>query len=129
MGNSGIKKAYDTGKGTITIRGKVEIVENKDSNELIITEVPYQVNTSDLITRIAELVRDKVVEGISDLREETSFQDGMKIVIELKRDANPNVVLNNLYKHTQLQTSYGINMLMLHQGKPTTKLKSIISNI
>lgn len=129
LGNSGIKKAYDTGKGTITIRGKVEIVENKDSNELIITEVPYQVNTSDLITRIAELVRDKVVEGISDLREETSFQDGMKIVIELKRDANPNVVLNNLYKHTQLQTSYGINMLMLHQGKPQLlSLKSIISN-
>lgn len=129
LGNSGIKKAYDTGKGTITIRGKVEIVENKDRNELIITEVPYQVNTSDLITRIAELVRDKVVEGISDLREETSFQDGMKIVIELKRDANPNVVLNNLYKHTQLQTSYGINMLMLHQGKPQLlSLKSIISN-
>lgn len=129
LGNSGIKKAYETGRGTITIRGKVDIVEKKDRYDLIITEVPYQVNTSSLITRIAELVRDKIIEGISDLREETSFQDGMKIVIELKRDANPNVVLNNLYKHTQLQSSYGINMLMLHQGKPQIMgLKDIISN-
>ena len=129
LGNSGIKKAYETGKGTITIRGKVDVVEKKDRYELIITEVPYQVNTSALITRIAELVRDKVIEGIADLREETSFQDGMKIVIELKRDANPNVVLNNLYKHTQLQTSYGINMLMLYQGKPQILgLKEIIGN-
>ncbi len=128
LGNSGIKKAYETGKGTITIRGKVDVVENKDRYDLIITEVPYQVNTSALITRIAELVRDKIIDGISDLREETSFKDGMKIVIELKRDANPNVVLNNLYKHTQLQTSYGINMLMLHQGKPQILgLKDIIS--
>lgn len=129
LGNSGIKKAYETGKGTITIRGKVDVVEKKDRYELVITEVPYQVNTSSLITRIAELVRDKIIEGISDLREETSFEDGMKIVIELKRDANPNVVLNNLYKHTQLQVSYGINMLMLHQGKPQVLgLKEIISN-
>lgn len=128
LGNSGIKKAYETGKGTITIRGKVDVVENKDRYDLIITEVPYQVNTSALITRIAELVRDKIIDGIADLREETSFKDGMKIVIELKRDANPNVVLNNLYKHTQLQTSYGINMLMLHQGKPQILgLKNIIS--
>ncbi len=128
LGNSGIKKAYETGKGTITIRGKVDVVENKDRYDLIITEVPYQVNTSALITRIAELVRDKVIDGIADLREETSFKDGMKIVIELKRDANPNVVLNNLYKHTQLQTTYGINMLMLHQGKPEILgLKNIIS--
>jgi len=129
LGNSGIKKAYETGKGTISIRGKVDIVEKKDRYELIITEVPYQVNTSSLITKIAELVRDKVIEGIADLREETSFQDGMKIVIELKRDANPNVVLNNLYKHTQLQSSYGINTLMLYQGKPQIMgLKEIISN-
>lgn len=129
LGNSGIKKAYDTGKGTITIRGKVDIIEKKEHSELIITEVPYQVNTSALITRIAELVRDKVIDGIADLREETSFQDGMKIVIELKRDANANVVLNNLYKHTPLQTSYGINMLMLLHGKPQTLgLKDIIAN-
>jgi len=129
LGNSGIKKAYETGKGTITLRGKVDIIEKKDRAELVITEVPYQVNTSTLITRIAELVRDKAIDGISDLREETSFADGLKIVIELKRDANPNVVLNNLYKHTQLQTSYGINMLMLNQGTPQILgLKSIISN-
>ena len=129
LGNSGIKKAFETGKGTISIRGKVDIVEKKDRFELIITEVPYQVNTTSLITKIAELVRDKVIEGISDLREETSFQDGMKIVLELKRDANPNVVLNNLYKHTPLQSSYGINMLMLYQGKPQIMgLKDIISN-
>ena len=129
LGNSGIKKAFETGKGTITIRGKVDVVEKKDRYELIITEVPYQVNTSDLIKRIAEIVRDKVIDGIADLREETSFKDGMKILIELKRDANPNVVLNNLYKHTQLQSSYGINMLMLHQGRPQTLgLKDIVSN-
>ena len=129
LGNSGIKRAYDTGKGTITIRGKVNIVEKKEHAELVITEVPYQVNTSALITRIAELVRDKIIDGIADLREETSFQDGMKIVIELKRDANPNVVLNNLYKNTQLQSSYGINMLMLLHGKPQILgLKDIISN-
>jgi len=129
LGNSGIKKAFETGKGTISIRGKVDIVEKKDRYELIITEVPYQVNTTALIQKIAELVRDKVIEGIADLREETSFQDGMKIVLELKRDANPNVVLNNLYKHTQLQSSYGINMLMLYQGKPQIMgLKDVISN-
>lgn len=129
LGNSGIKKAFETGKGTISIRGKVDIVEKKDRYELIITEVPYQVNTTALIQKIAELVRDKVIEGISDLREETSFQDGMKIVLELKRDANPNVVLNNLYKHTPLQSSFGINMLMLYQGKPQIMgLKEVISN-
>ena len=128
LGNSGIKKAYETGKGTITIRGKVDIVEKKDRYELIITEVPYKVNTSTLITKIAELVRDKIIDGIADLREETSFDDGMKIVIELKRDANPNIVLNNLYKHTNLQFSYGINMLMLDQGTPKILgLKDIIS--
>lgn len=129
LGNSGIKKAYDTGKGTITIRGKADIVEKKDRYEIIITEVPYQVNTSALITKIAELVRDKVIDGIADLREETSFQDGMKILIELKRDVNPNVVLNNLYKHTPLQTTYGINNLMLYQGKPQIMgLRDIIAN-
>jgi len=128
LGNSGIKRAYETGKGSITIRGKADIIEKKERFEIVITEVPYQVNTSMLITRIAELVRDKILEGIADLREETSFQDGMKIVLELKRDANPNVVLNNLYKHTQLQSSYGINFLMLHDGKPKTLgLKEIIA--
>lgn len=129
LGNSGIKKAYETGKGSITIRGKVDTVEKKDRYELVITEVPYQVNTTALITKIAELVRDKILEGISDLREETSFKDGMRIVLELKRDVNPNVVLNNLYKHTPLQVSYGINMLMLWHGKPQLLgLKEILVN-
>jgi DNA gyrase subunit A len=129
LGNSGIKRAYETGKGSITIRGKVETIERKDRYELVITQVPYQVNTSNLITKIAELVRDKAIDGIADLREETSFQEGMKIVIELKKDANPSVVLNNLYKHTQLQVSYGINMLMLYEGKPQTLgIKEVISN-
>lgn len=129
LGNSGIRKAYETGKGSITIRGKVETIEKKDRYELVITEVPYQVNTTALITKIAELVRDKVLEGIADLREETSFKDGMRIVLELKRDANPNVVLNNLYKHTPLQVSYGINMLMLWHGKPQLLgLKEVLGN-
>lgn len=129
LGNSGIKKAYDTGKGSITIRGKVNTIEKNGKYDLVITEVPYQVNTTALITKIAELVRDKMIDGIADLREETSFKDGMKIVLELKKDANPSVVLNNLYKHTQLQSSYGINMLMLYQGKPVTLgLKDVIKN-
>ncbi|MEG2351107.1 MAG: DNA gyrase subunit A [Bacilli bacterium] len=129
LGNSGIKRAYETGRGSITIRGKVDVIEKKGKYELIITEVPYQVNTTSLITRIGELVRDKIIDGIADLREETSLKNGMKIVIELKKEANSNVVLNNLYKHSQLQTTYGINMLMLLQGKPQTLgLKDIISN-
>jgi len=129
LGNSGIKRAFETGKGSITIRGKVEIKETKERHQLIITEVPYQVNTANLITKIAELVRDKIIDGIADLREETSFQEGMKIVLDLKKDANPSVVLNNLYKHTPLQTSYGINMLMLYQGRPQTfGLREIIQN-
>lgn len=129
LGNSGIKKAYETGRGSISIRGKAEVVEKNGKSEIIITQVPYQVNTSNLIIRIGELVRDKIIEGIADLREETSLKNGMKIVLELKKDANPNVVLNNLYKHSQLQVSYGINLLMIHQNKPQTLgLKDIISN-
>ena len=121
LGNSGIKRAYETGKGSITIRGKAQIEESKSGKQkIVITEVPYQVNTTNLITRIGELVRDKVIDGISDLIEETSLANGLKIVVELKKEANANVVLNNLYKHTQLQTSYGINLLMLHNKKPQT---------
>lgn len=129
LGNSGIRKAYETGKGSISIRGKVEIEEDKKGKQkIVITEVPYQVNTTSLITRIGELVRDKVIDGIADLIEETSLKNGLRIVIEMKRDANANVVLNNLYKHTQLQSSFGINLLMLHNGKPQTLgLKEIIS--
>ena len=128
LGNSGIKKAYETGKGTITIRAKAEIVENKGKNEIIVTEIPYQVNKLVLRQRIAELVRDKIVDGIADLHDESTISQGIRIVIELKKEANPNVVLNNLYKHTQLQTTYGINFLMLEDGQPKTLgLKDIIS--
>lgn len=126
LGNSGIKKAYETGKGSITIRGKVEIEENNGKNRIIITEIPYQVNKQILITRIAELVRDKVIDGISNLNDESALE-GIRVVIDVKKDANANVVLNNLYKHTQLQVSYGINFLMLVDGRPRTlDLKTIL---
>ena len=125
LGNSGIKKAYDTGRGSITIRSRAEIEEHANHNTIVITEVPYGTNTLELKNRVAELVRDKIIDGISDYH--TDLKDGVKITITLKRDANPQVVLNNLYKHTQLQTSYGINFLMLVDGKPRTLgLKEII---
>ena len=120
LGSSGIKKAYDTGRGTITIRCKAEIEESNNRNRTIITEIPYGVNTLELKNRIAELVRDKVLEGIADYHEETNIENGVKIVITLKKEANANVVLNNLYKHTQLQSTFGIIFLMLDQGQPRT---------
>ena len=119
LGNSGIKKAFETGKGTITIRSKVEIEEKNDKSRIIVTELPYQVNKQSLIKRIAELVRDKMIDGISNLHDESALE-GIRIVIDVKRDANANVLLNNLYKQTQLQVSYGINMLMLSHGRPQT---------
>ena len=126
LGNSGIKKAYETGKGSITIRGKAEIVEKGNKTHIIITELPYQVNKKALITRIGELVRDKVIDGISNLSDESALE-GIKIVIDVKKEANASVVLNNLYKHSQLQTSYGINFLMLVDGSPRTLgLKTIL---
>lgn len=128
LGNSGIKKAYETGRGTITIRCKAEVQEHRDRHLIVITEIPYGVNTHELKTRIAELVRDKVLEGIADYHEETNLENGIKIVITLKKEANANVVLNNLYKHTQLQTTYGIIFLMLDHNQPRTlNLKEIIS--
>ncbi len=128
LGNSGIKKAYETGKGTITIRCKAEIEEEGNKHRIVITEIPYGVNTLELKKRIGELVRDKVLEGISDYHEETNLENGIKIVITLKKEANGSVVLNNLYKHTQLQTSFGINLLMIDNGTPRTLgLKDIIS--
>lgn len=128
LGNSGIKKAYETGKGTITIRSKVEIVENNNKTQIIVTELPYQVNKKALQERIAELVRDKIIDGISDLHDETNLKNGIKLVITLKKEANANVVLNNLYKHTQLQTTFGIIFLMLDEGQPKIlNLKEIIS--
>ena len=119
LGNSGIKKAFETGKGSITIRGMATIETVHGRDKIIITEIPYQVNKKALITRIGELVRDKVIDGISNLSDESALE-GIKIVIDVKKDANANVVLNNLYKHTQLQISYGINFLMLVDGSPKT---------
>jgi len=127
LGNSGIKKAYETGRGTITVRAKAHIEESNGKNQIIITEIPYIVNKIDLKEKIAELVRDKVLEGITDLHDESTL-DGVKIILHLKKEANANVVLNQLYKHTQLQTTFGIIMLMLDEGQPKTlDLKSIIS--
>ena len=126
LGNSGIMRAYQTGKGTITIRSKAEIVENGNHSSIVVTEVPYGVNTMDLKNRVAELVRDKIIEGISDYH--TDLKNGVKITITLKRDANPQVVLNNLYKHTNFQISYGITLLMIDGKTPRTLgLKDIIS--
>ena len=118
MGKEGIKSAYRTGRGKVLLRAVAEIEEhNKGRHRIIVTEIPYQVNKAALIEKIAEYVRDKKLEGISDLRDE-SDREGMRIVIELKRDVNPNVVLNNLYKHTQLQVTFGIIMLALVDGAP-----------
>ena len=126
LGNSGIKRAYETGRGTITIRGMATIEEHNNKSKIIITEIPYQVNKKLLITRIGELVRDKVIDGITNLSDESALE-GIKIVIDVKKEANANVVLNNLYKHTQLQTNYGINFLMLVDGTPRTLgLKTIL---
>ncbi|MBQ3253624.1 MAG: DNA gyrase subunit A, partial [Acholeplasmatales bacterium] len=127
LGNSGIRKAYETGRGSITIRSKAEIVEGNNHNSIVITEVPYGVNTMELKNRVAELVRDKVIDGISDYH--TDLKDGVKITITLKRDANPQVVLNNLYKHTNFQVQFGIIFLMIDGRTPRTLgLKDIISN-
>lgn len=126
LGNSGIKKAYETGKGTITIRSKAHIEEKNGRNYIIIDEVPYGVNTSELKNKVAELVHNKVIEGISDYH--SDLKEGIKITITLKKDANAQVVLNKLYKHTSFQTNYGITFLMLDQGVPKTLgLKDIIA--
>ena len=126
LGNSGIKKAYETGRGTITIRSKATIEEEKGRHYIIIDEVPYGINTLDLKNKVADLVHNKVIDGISDYH--TDLKDGIKITITLKKDANPQVVLNNLYKHTDFQKTYGIIFLMLDQGVPKTLgLKDIIS--
>ena len=125
LGNSGIKKAYETGRGTITIRSKATIEENDGKHQIIIDEVPYGVNTSSLKNKVAELVHNKVIDGISDYH--TDLKDGVKITITLKKDANAQVVLNNLYKHTDFQTNFGIIFLMLDKGVPKTLgLKDII---
>ena len=118
LGRSGIRKAYETGRGSIKVRAKAEIQQKSNGKEVIIVhELPYQVNKARLIERIAELVREKKIEGISDLRDESDRQ-GMRIVIEVRKDANANVLLNNLYKQTALQTTFGVNTLALVNGEP-----------
>src|SRR5438552_1999917 len=119
VGRQGIIQAYTTGRGSITMRARTTIESNKkgDRTSLIVTEIPYQVNKAKLIERIADLVREKTIEGISDLRDE-SDREGMRIVIELKRGEVPDVILNNLYKHTPLQSSFGIIMLAIVGGRP-----------
>ncbi|SHG81293.1 DNA gyrase subunit A [Ornithinibacillus halophilus] len=118
LGRSGIRKAYETGRGSITVRAKVNIEEKPNGKTtIIVTELPYQVNKAKLIEKIAELVRDKRIEGITDLRDE-SDRNGMRIVMELRRDVNANVLLNNLYKFTSLQTTFGVNLLALVNGEP-----------
>ena len=117
MGREGIRRAYMTGRGTITLRARAEIEEHEGKPRIIVHELPYQVIKARLVEKIAELVREKRIDGITDLRDE-SDRNGMRIVIELRRDVNPNVVLNNLYKHTPMQTNFGINMLALVDGEP-----------
>ena len=126
LGNSGIKKAYETGRGSITVRSKAYIEEVGNHSQIVITEVPYGTNTLDLKNKVAELVHNKIIEGISDYH--TDLKNGVKITITLKKDANPQVVLNNLYKHTNFQINYGIIFLVIDNGTPKTLgLKDIIS--
>ena len=126
VGKSGIRRAFETGRGKVLIRAKADIEEVNGRHKIIVTEIPYQVNKAKLIEHIADLVKDKKINGISDLRDE-SDRDGMRIVIELKRDAIPNVILNQLYKHTKMQDTFGIIMLALVDGEPQVlNLKQIL---
>lgn len=129
MGKSGIRRAYETGKGSITVRAKVEITEMPNGKErILVTELPYMVNKAKLIERISELHRDKRIEGITDLRDESS-REGMRIVIDVRRDVSASVILNNLYKMTALQSSFGFNMLAIEKGVPKIlSLKEILAN-
>ena len=127
LGRGGARSAYTTGRGSVIMRGRTSIEEiKKDRMAIIVTEVPYQVNKAEMIIRIAQLVKDKVIEGISDLRDESDRQ-GVRVVIELKKDAHPDVVLNQLFKYTSLQTSFSMNMLALNNGRPELmNLKQIL---
>lgn len=127
LGKDGIRKAYESGRGSITIRAKTMIEEATGGKErIIVTELPYQVNKAKLIEKIAELVRDKKIDGITDLRDE-SDRDGMRIVIEIRRDANSRVILNNLFKQTMMQSTFGVNMLALVDGQPKVlNLKEVL---
>ncbi len=117
IGREGIRSAYNTGRGSVTMRAKVNIEDHNGKARIIVYELPYQVNKARLVQNIAELVREKRIDGITDLRDE-SDRNGMRMVIELRRDVNPNVVLNNLYKHTAMQSNFGINMLALVNNQP-----------
>jgi DNA gyrase subunit A len=129
MGISQVRKAYMTGNGALTVRAKSEIKDiGNGKSAIIITEIPYQVNKTRLIERIAETVKSKIIDGITGLQDESN-REGMRIVIDLRRDANPNVILNNLYKHTQLQSTFGINLLALVNGQPKVmNLKEILEH-
>lgn len=128
LGKEGIRQAFETGRGKVKVRAKAEIEEEKGRHKIIVTELPYQVNKARLVEAIADLVKDKRIEGISDLRDE-SDRDGMRVVIELKRDANPNIVLNLLYKHTNMQITFGIIMIALVNNEPKTlNLKEILGH-
>ncbi|WP_195574033.1 DNA gyrase subunit A [Paenibacillus sp. 1001270B_150601_E10] len=117
MGREGIRQAYMTGRGSVVMRARAEIEENNGKARIVVNEIPYQVNKARLVEKIAELVRDKKIDGITDLRDE-SDRNGMRIVIELRRDVTPSVVLNNLYRHTQMQVNFGVNMLALVNQEP-----------
>ena len=127
LGRAGIRSAYETGRGSVVMRGRVAVEEiRKEREALVITEIPYQVNKASMVEKIAELVRDKRIEGISDMRDESS-REGMRVVVEIKRDALPEVVLNQLYRFTPLQSSFGCNFVALNGGKPELmNLKSIL---
>ncbi|GJM81392.1 DNA gyrase subunit A [Paenibacillus sp. HMSSN-139] len=128
LGRSGIRQAYTTGRGSITMRAKTTIEEHNNKARIVVEELPYQVNKARLVEKIAELVREKKIDGITDLRDE-SDRNGMRVVIELRRDVNPNVVLNNLFKHTALQSSFGINMLAIVNNEPKIlTLKDVLSH-
>lgn len=117
LGRSGIRQAYTTGRGSVTMRARTNIEEHNNKARIVVEELPYQVNKARLVEKIAELVREKRIDGITDLRDE-SDRTGMRVVIELRRDVNPSVVLNNLYKHTALQSTFGINMLAIVNNEP-----------
>lgn len=127
MGTEGVKRGYRTGRGRVIVRAKASIEEiRKDKTAILITEIPYQVNKSKMLEDIASLVRDKKIDGITDLRDESN-REGIRVVVELRRDANANIVLNQLYKHTQLQSTFGVNMIALVEGEPKLlNLKQIL---
>lgn len=119
LGRSGIRRAFETGRGSVQMRARAEIEERGGGRQrIVVTEVPYQVNKARMIEKIAELARDKKIDGITDLRDETSLRTGVRVVIDIRKDANASVVLNNLYKQTPLQTSFGVNMIALVDGRP-----------